>query len=234
MPRTLEAPAGAKARMSRKQPPSSRPGKRAEDPKKAYTIHQLAEVGAVVLIWNEIDSFVDWLLNSALRPPDSLFWEIGRSMRLEAKLDILRERATRSRIFNDDARSCIRISLNAISEYNKYRNCIAHSVPYYPDRGRALTADHKAALFQVLVTKDTLSALYSKLSLLLTELKEIDLLYRLADEHGEERYPIRQRLRDMLAHIVKVRETQKARLSLPTLPMFPDEPEVSLIEQPAP
>lgn len=235
MPRTPKASAGDKTPVSRKLPPTSKPGIRVEDPKKAYTIHQLAEVGAVVLIGNQIDSFVDWLLNSALRAPDSLFWEIGRRMRLEAKLDILRERAARSHIFNDDARSCIKVSLDAISEYNKYRNRIAHSVPYYPDIRIASMANHKAALFQVLVTKDTLSALYLKLSLLLTELKEIDVLYRLAEQHAEERDPVaRGRLRDVFAQIVRVRETQKARLSLPPLPMFPVEPEVPPMERPVP
>ena len=41
--------------MSRKKPPHAKPGRRVEDPKQAYTTEQLAEVGAIVLIWNQID-----------------------------------------------------------------------------------------------------------------------------------------------------------------------------------
>jgi hypothetical protein len=40
----------SKARMSRKQPPDSKPGRRVVDPKEAYSAEQLAEVGAIVLM----------------------------------------------------------------------------------------------------------------------------------------------------------------------------------------
>jgi hypothetical protein len=45
--------------MSRRQPKTSRPGRRVEDPKEAYTVAQLAEVGAIALMWNQIDNFLD-------------------------------------------------------------------------------------------------------------------------------------------------------------------------------
>jgi len=79
---------------------------------------------------------------------------------------------------------------------------------------------------------DALSALYQRMKLLLSELLEIDLLYRLADERsvradygGRVRDPLEQRrLQDVPRQVAKVLESQKARRSLAPLPLFPDEP----------
>jgi hypothetical protein len=68
-----------KARMSRKQPPDSRPGRRVEDPKEAYSSEQLTEVGAIILIWNQIETFVDWLIYITIHPPaEFMVWELPR------------------------------------------------------------------------------------------------------------------------------------------------------------
>jgi hypothetical protein len=41
--------------MSRKLRKDAKPGRRPEDPKEAYTQEQLAQVGAIALIWNQIE-----------------------------------------------------------------------------------------------------------------------------------------------------------------------------------
>jgi len=79
---------------------------------------------------------------------------------------------------------------------------------------------------------DALTGLYLRLTLLMRELQEIDLLYRLADEQGayavypEEFDPLeRRRTRDVPIQTAQALQRQKARLSLPPLPEFPDEDE---------
>jgi hypothetical protein len=95
-----------KDRMSRRQPKTSRPGRRVEDPKEAYTVAQLAEVGAIALIWNQIDNFLDWLLHIALRTPLNLHWDIARRIRGSyAKVELLRLAADRAKILTDEAGS---------------------------------------------------------------------------------------------------------------------------------
>jgi hypothetical protein len=233
MAKKSKPPAGNTARMSRPQPPESKPSRRSTDPKADYSKEQLAEIGAIAIVWNHIDDFVDWLLQICLGGPIALMWAVGRSIgSVEAKLDLLTLAASRSRILNDEARACIGDSFSAIKKYKTYRDRIVHSVPYNVDLGIAHSMDRKAKMHQSLVTIEALSALYERMKLLLDELPEIDLLFRLSDEEGARKVyqanpvdPIaRRRDHDVSWQTAKCRERQNVRLSLPPLPFFPDEP----------
>jgi hypothetical protein len=227
--------------MSRKQPPDATPGRRVEDPKEAYSAEQLAEVGAIILIWNQIETLVDWLVHVSLRLPIMVFWDVVRRISgVRAKVDLLRLSAERSNILDDDARKCMKITLDGVLEYKGYRDNIAHSVPYDIDKGIVHTFKYGTEMTQTLVTMDALNGLYLRLKLLLDELREVDLLYRLSDEQGsfavypEEPDPLeRRRTRDVPIQTARLRECQRGRLSLPPLPRFPDEG-VSLREEPEP
>jgi hypothetical protein len=108
----------SKARMSRKQPPDAKPGKRVVDPKEAYTAEQLAEVGAIVLMWNQIETHLDWIVYNVLHPPIEVMWDtVRRISGVRAKLELLRLYAERSDILNDDANQAIKITRDGISEY---------------------------------------------------------------------------------------------------------------------
>src|SRR5262249_37068053 len=87
----------------------------------------------------------------------------------------------RAELPNEDAKKCIKTTLDGVIEYKRYRDNIAHSVVYDADRGIVHTYKQGADLVQTLVTMDALTGLYLRLSLLLEELREIDLLYRLND-----------------------------------------------------
>jgi len=238
---TSQKPSG-KARMSRKQPLDARPGRRIEDPKEAYSIEQLAEMGAIILIWNQIDTLIDWLVHIALRLPLLLFWDTIRRLNgVTAKVRLLRLAAERSQILNDTARKHVKITLDAVVEYKRYRDNIAHSVPYDIDKGIAHTFKTGTEMAQTLVTVEALSGLYVRLKLLLDELREMDLLYRLSDENGafavypDELDPIeRRRSRDVPIQTKRLREQQKIRLALPLLPTFPEAEGGSLQDTPDP
>jgi len=99
MAKQKRPPAGNTARMIRPQPEHSRPGRRPHDPKDAYTAEQLIEIGAIALIWNSIDDFVDFLLHICLGSPIALLWAVGRSIgSLDAKLELLELGAARSHV----------------------------------------------------------------------------------------------------------------------------------------
>jgi hypothetical protein len=149
--------------MSRKQPPDARPGRRVEDPKEAYSTEQLAEVGAIILIWNQIDTLIDWLVHIALRLPLLLFWDVVRRINgMNAKVQLLRLAAERSEILNDTARKHIKITFDAVVEYKRYRDNIAHSVPYDIDKGIVHTFKNGTEMTQTLVTLQALSGLYTR------------------------------------------------------------------------
>jgi hypothetical protein len=220
--------------MTRRQPDGSRPGRRSTDPRTAYTIEQLAEIGAVTIMWNHIDDFVDWLVHICLGSRISPLWAVGRSIgSVDAILELLTLAASRNRILDDAARACIDSSFAAIREYKRYRDHIVHSVPYNADLGIAHTMDRRAQLNQSLVTYEALSALYARMKLLLEELPEIDLLFRLSNEADAQKVyggavadPIaKRREHDIPWQTARCQERQKVRLGLPPLPVFPDEPQ---------
>ncbi len=171
MAKRTRLPAGNTARMTRHQPAHSKPGRRPTDPKDAYTVEQLAEIGAIALIWNHIDDFVDWLVHICLGSPIALLWAVGRSIGgIEAKLDLLKLAASQNNILDDAARECIDSSIAAIRECKGYRDKIVHSVPYNVELGIAHSMDRRAKLTQSLVTHEALSPdLNSKLALALAK-----------------------------------------------------------------
>jgi hypothetical protein len=125
-------------RMTRKQSFSSQPGRRAEDPKEAYAIEQLAEVGAIILLWNQIEAFLDLLIYTAINPPTYLIWDVSRRLRgVTARTELLHLAADRNKILSEDAKKMIKTTLDAVLEYKRLRDNIAHSMPYDIDKGIA-------------------------------------------------------------------------------------------------
>jgi hypothetical protein len=220
-------PEGTKhARMIRKQPVDSKPGRRLEDPKAAYSKEQLQEVGAVTLIWNQVDVFLDWLLWVALNLPFPVGLEVtSRMSGIEAKVDILRKIARRAELLNEEARAAIKQTLDGVIECKRYRDNIVHSVPYDIDKGIAHRRNRRAELHQSLVTLEALTGLYERIRLLLDELREVDLLHRLADKagamvaYGEEEFDLldRRRMRNVSLQTSQLADRQKVRLALKPL-----------------
>jgi hypothetical protein len=147
---------------------------------------------------------------------------------------LLRLYAERNDVLNDDARQAIKVILDGIEEYKGYRDNIAHSVPYDIDKGIAHGFKYGTDLVQTLVTVDA----YFRLKMLIAELRDVDMLYRLTDERGayavypDEPDPVgRRRTRDVPLQTARLRDGQKRRLSFSPLPRFPDEG-VSLREEP--
>ncbi len=222
-----------KYRMKRPQPPNAETRRYEHNIKKAYSKEQLSEIGAIALIWNQIDEFINFLLMIALNIPLNVWMEVAKRINgMDGKLAILQLRADRSRILSPEAKACIKLSLDAVAEYKKYRDAIVHSVPFDVERGITQRFDSRAKISQILLTIDALSAFYQRLELLLAELPEIDLLFRLADEVALRRSIVRgsvsdplklRRERDVPVQTIRAQEHQKKRLSLPPLPEFPDE-----------
>jgi hypothetical protein len=222
----------SKHRMKRPQPLNVSPKRQEPDIRKAYTTEQLAEIGAVALIWNQIETMVDFLLLIVLHIPVGSWLDVTKRINgMDGKVEILRRYSDRNRIFTEEAKQCIKISLDAIGEYKGYRDAIVHSVPFDVDRGIAQTIGSRAKITQVLVRIDALTSLFERMKMLLRELQEIDLLIRCGDPEGAQaiyggKVPdpeLQRRTKDvpLVTHSVKV--FQQSRLSLPPLPEFPDE-----------
>jgi hypothetical protein len=90
--------------------------------------------------------------------------------------------------------------------------------------------DRRANPNQSLVTHEALTGVFTRMRVLLDELPEIDLLFRLSKEENASVYPgslkdaiTRRRERDVPLQTARCQQRQKVRLELPPLPAFPDE-----------
>jgi hypothetical protein len=219
-------------RMKRKQPKHAKPGRRVLNIKEAYTKEQLTEIGAITLTWNQIKHFIEWLLLVVLKIPVRLWTAVAaRISGVDAKLEILTLRASQSEILTDEARACIKSCFEAVLEYKNYRNAIVHSNIFDIDKGLAVGGDRRGQAYEVLITIEALNALYERLVIILDELPQIDLLFRLADEfeaatiYPQEANPsLMRRNRDVPVMTKRVLQHQARRLALPPLPEFPKEP----------
>src|SRR6516165_9171732 len=210
------------SRMTRKQPSGSQPGRRPWDPKEAYTTEQLAEVGAVILLWNQVEGFLDLLIYVALNPP---IFDVSRHMSLPKRIKLLRLAAKRNEILSDDAKKMIKNTLDAVAQYEKYRNNIVHSMPYDIDKGIAHNFTYDTDMAQTIVTLPALSGLYIRLKMLIYELREVLALF-LFGHPDEQKRPFRlftrepARREDVQERARGALRLQKERLSLPPLPEF--------------
>jgi hypothetical protein len=220
--------------MKRPQPAGARPGRVEHDIKKALTTEQLAEIGAISLKFNQIESLVEFILLVILDIAPALWLDVVRRINgMENKIAILRRFYEGNKILTDEAKSCLKIALDAVMEYKKYRDLIVHCVPYDVDKGIGQHITTKAEAVQILLTKEALVALYERLCILNEELIYADLLFRLCSSEGAKaiypRAPDPSRLRrerDVPAVLALVLPHQKRRLSLPPLPGFPSEDQI--------
>ena len=220
--------------MKRPQPPGARPGRVEHDIKRALTTEQLAEIGAISLKFNQVESIIEFILLVVLDVPPLLWWDVVRRINgMDAKLSILRRYYESNKIFTAEAKECLKIALDGVADYKKYRDLIIHCVPYDVDKGIGQHMTTKAEAVQILLTKEALSALYDRLCILNEELVFADLLFRLGSATGAKAiYPdvadlLRlRRERDVPAVLDLVLPHQKRRLSLPPLPEFPSDQEI--------
>lgn len=218
--------------MKRPKPPNARPKRYEQNIRKAYTTEQLAEIGAIALLYNQLESFVDFMLLVVLHlPPSTWLPVVKRINGMDGKLEILRRYAADSFILTDEAKQCVKNALDAIGEYKGYRDAIVHSIPFDVDQGIAQRIGSRAEVTQVIVQIDALKAVSQRMELLLREMQEIDMLFRLADQAGamaiyggKVRDPVqRRRTQDVPIQLAQALEHQNRRLALPPLPEFPEE-----------
>lgn len=169
--------------MKRPQPEGARPGRIEHDIKKAFTTEQLAEIAAISLKYNQIEAMIEFILLVVLDFSPVLWLDVVRSINgMDAKLKILRKYYQYNPILTDEARDCLKIALDAVADYKKYRDLIIHSVPFDVDKGIGQHVTTKADVIQILLTQEALSALYERLCILEEELKYADLLFRIGNE----------------------------------------------------
>ncbi len=235
--RTKQGPDGSET-MKRRVPkdPSLRPKVFEFDPKKAYTLEQLSEIGAIALRWNQIEAQLDFVGSFILfaKTPIWLRISIEKELSTNSKITLLKESLSHSTLLNSDARSCIEDCFAQIQKARGYRNAIVHHHIYDHKNGIGAFVDHSSSAYQILVSIDALKALYATLGILQEELRVIDLLFRIemdAQRPGRwnkvtgtfEALSAAELTNDIIPpHITRLRALQRSRRECYRLPKFPD------------
>lgn len=215
---------------------SLHPAKYESDPKKAYTLEQLAEIGAIALKWNQIEAHIDFVGSHILfaKTPFWLRLATNKVMSEKTKQKLLEECTDRAELLDDRAKSAVSSCFRKIDECRSYRNAIIHHHIYDHKKGIGSYINEKKSPYQILVSIDALSTLYKNMSFLLEELREIDLLFRIEtdaqrpgsmNEQTGEFMPLSlEELRTQIVpeHTRRLEAIQRERKTLPKLPQFPD------------
>ena len=238
-------------RMKRR-PPSDMsliPERFEDDPKKAYTVEQLAEIGAITLKWNQIEASIDFIGSFILfsKAPYWLRIATDRAIGTNGKLRLLRECIIHATLLDNQAKNCILDCFAEVEQCRAYRNAIIHHHIYDHAKGIGSYVDESKSNYQILVSIDALRTLYNILRSLLLELREIDILYRIetdAQRPGrldektgkfhvfDDEYLKTKILPENVERISKLQDQRKA---IQKLPHFPDADLVrSLNEQAVP
>jgi hypothetical protein len=224
--------------MERRAPSdlSLRPARFESDPKKAYTTEQLAELGAITLKWNQIETHIDFIGSFILfgKSPSWLQLATDKALSTKAKLSLLKECMKNATLLDNRSKQCVAECFSQIEQVRTYRNAIIHHHIYDHEKGIGAYVDDSNSAYQIPVSIDALKLLYGVLCTLLDELREIDLLFRL--ETGTQR-PGRldsttgefHSLNDdelkksvIPQHTKRIMVLQKSRKELQKLPKFPD------------
>lgn len=234
---SAKKPTGAET-MKRRTPKdlSLLPQKSESDPKKAYSKCQLAEIGSIALKWNQIEAHIDFIGSYILfaKTPFWLKLAVDKEIRTKVKLKLLRQCVAEAELFDKKAQKCIHDCFSEVDQCRIYRNAIIHHHIYDHEKGIGSYVDDAHSSHQILVSLDALRTLYEIMSLLLEELREIDLLFRLevgAQPCGRMNLETQEfepftsdvlRSQIVPEHTARIARLQNIRRNLPGLPTFPD------------
>jgi hypothetical protein len=236
-----------KERMKRIAPTdlSLRPTRIEFDPKKAYTTEQLAEIGAIALRMNQIEAHIDFIGSHILftKTPFWLRIAADNALSMDKKLDLLGECIDRSPFLDDNAKHRVMDCLAEVKQCRAYRNAIIHHHIYDHEKGIGTFIDQKKKAYQILVSLDALTTLYSIMCSLLDEVREVDMLVRIvADAQRPGRMGKKGQLEpfddeflkaNVIPDIVKrIVELQTTRKALHKLPHFSDADLIRSLNEP--
>ena len=225
-------------RMKRMPPTdfSLRPQKFEFDPRKAYSLEQLAEIGAIALRSNQIEAQIEFIGSHILfsKAPFWLQIATNNALSLKAKVALLRECMEHSTLLDDKIKDCINDSLAEVLQCRAYRNAIIHHHIYDHALGIGTFVDDAKKSYQILVSLDALTTLYKIMCSLLDEVREVDLLFRMVTD-AQRPGQMDQKTRvfrpfedDYLKaniipdHVKRLMKLQRERKELHKLPHFPD------------
>jgi hypothetical protein len=192
-----------------------------------FGAERLQTFASILLTWNAIESAVDLMLGFALRINPELFVSVSSRINgFDGKVAIIKHALT-SLETDEIARLPIAKALNAAEHYKKFRDAVAHVKVTDAAAEISDTVAKRGLVYEVLITKDALDALYLRICILTNEVIAAgNILGNAAvaditdDDSKREQHVELVRLA-----LARLHEAQASRESLGPLPEFPVEPQ---------
>jgi hypothetical protein len=197
----------------------------------------LAGIGAVAILFNELEALLDSVLYRGLGLNGDLWLEtVKRISSFDSKyelallvIDNYQRYATN--LFEAQNWTFSEVAKNTYGQFRRvksYRDAIVHARVFDSERGIGEKITYKAKIDQILLTTEALEALYAQMVILKRELEIIfglfDLMHAaifLGQKVGFDKNKLPP-LPEVSEQIKALAARQKQRLSLPPIPNFPD------------
>ena len=150
--------------------PKSRSGSSQQDVKKDFSNDQLARIGAVVMVWNELEFMLDCALYSGEELPAKCLEDDLPKRRLDEKVKQVGWAAEKWGL-PDSFIASIRASAKAFSILKDCRNAVVHSRIYDSQTAICNRIKRSGEIEEVLLTIEALNWLYEQIDILRHEIR---------------------------------------------------------------
>jgi hypothetical protein len=211
--------------MKRKAP-TRRSGSTTQDIRKDLTPGQLAGIGDVAMIWNEVEFLLDTMVGSALVLSPAMGPNITSRLGFDAK-KALAQAIAQDALLPQAAITAIEEALADLEKYKLFRDAIVHARVSDKDKATGQTVKRGGITFESLLEVKALNALYEQLVVLRLGLEPLVQIYYviaraygagMRSAHGPEK---QRRERAVQRWTTQARVHRQTRQSLGPLPEFP-------------
>lgn len=186
---------------------------------------RLQKFGAIMIVWNYIETFLDANLGLALRIDIQMFPHVSSRVNgIDGKIAIIKESILLAQP-KEHTRILLSKTLNAVQAYKKYRDGIVHVKISNPSAEVADTIQRQGIADEVLISQAALDAVFNRLSLVGLEMNELfKILHHCAMGDLVSDAAEKTRHAELAEQaLVQLQSLQTEREALPPPPKFPDE-----------
>jgi hypothetical protein len=188
-------------------------------------------MGAASLIWNTIEQGIEVSLGLAADIPPKLWVSVSSRINgVDGKIAIIKDACKRRIEMPDSVYLPIAQTLGAIGEHKKYRDALIHVRLINPDDPIAPTFQQRGDSWEVLVSKEAVYALCTRLNYLRDEMDTVIVLFHhtkrweMAGRDPQTAAATRVQVEEEMRRCLQVhRLLLNRRAKLPPLPEFPEE-----------
>jgi hypothetical protein len=216
-----------------KRPPQRRSSVRSSDPFHDLSVEQLSYIGAIALLYNDVEAIVDRLCGLALGVTIRREELTSRINGVDGKIALIKLGVRQC--FNESEMSLMEEALGngGFKLLKSWRDAVVHSQVIDAHTSTGKVNERRGGASEVLLSLDALKGLFGRLDLLRVELNGLCtiLVHRITlsrDELNEVSFELDDQEKERLelgiqAYRLQVQEHRNQRQALPPIPEFPED-----------